>query len=207
MTMLSQPRVILHNAVTVGLSHYYACYIVSIQQAAHGVEVSRTVSRCRHLHEVYAMIMSIGFNDTQHGRLQRFRHQHTVTFLGRGHTHHHGFGRSSRTIVHGCIRHVKSGESCHHRLVFENILQRALRNLGLIRRVRGRKLTALRNVGDDRRGVVVVGTSAGKGDKRFVGCSHVTYNLTHLHLALGRRNVEFAVQFQFFRYLGVEFVE
>src|SRR5215475_1895625 len=76
--------------------------------------------------------------------------------------HHYSFRSGGRAIVHGGIRYLHAGKLADHGLKFKDGLQRALRNLRLVRRV-GRKKLAARNerVNDDW-AIVIVGASAEK---------------------------------------------
>ena len=75
-----------------------------------------------------------------------------------------GVGRHSRAVVARGVGDVHSGELADRGLVLEDRLQHALRQLGLVRRVRGEELAALQHRVDDRRDVVVVDPGAEERD-------------------------------------------
>ena len=88
-----------------------------------------------------------------------FRDQH-APFAGGAHRHHGGFGNGGRAVVHRGVGHVHAGQLADHGLEFEDRGERALRDLGLIRRV-GRQELAARDHGiDQHRTVMVVDAGA-----------------------------------------------
>ena len=76
--------------------------------------------------------------------------------------HQHGFGGGSGAVVQRRVCHFHSGEQRDLRLEFEQVLQCALRQLGLIRGVGGQELAALDQVIDRGRNVVAIGAAAEK---------------------------------------------
>ena len=56
--------------------------------------------------------------------------------------HQHRLGGRGGAVVHRGVRDLEPGERADHRLELEDRLQRALADLGLVRRVRGRELRA-----------------------------------------------------------------
>jgi hypothetical protein len=63
--------------------------------------------------------------------------------LGHAPRHHDRFPARGRAVVHRRIRHVAAEQPRDLRLELEHHLQRALRDLGLVRRVGGEELAAL----------------------------------------------------------------
>ena len=134
------------------------------------------------------MVVGIGADHVEHLGEERLRDNDAVALaLGRGHTHHHGFGRGRGAVVHRCVRHVHARETRHHRLVFKDVLQCALRNLRLVGRVGRGKLGALAQVAHHRGDVAVIYAAAGEAAQRTVFGSHGTDGAAHLHLGLGMR--------------------
>ena len=86
------------------------------------------------------------------------RHQHSLT------------GRR-RAVIHGGVGHLHAGQPAHLGLELEQNLQRALADLGLVRRVGGQELRALDQVIDARRHMVLVG--AGADEERHRARGHV----------------------------------
>src|SRR5262252_5694737 len=81
---------------------------------------------------------------------------------GQANRHHDGLSRACRTVVHGSIRDFHAGQFADHRLKFEDRLKRALRDLGLIRRIRGKEFTSRDEAVDDYGTVIEISTSSEK---------------------------------------------
>ena len=62
--------------------------------------------------------------------------------LGDAHGHHGGFGNGGRAVVHGGVGDVHAGELADHGLKFEDAGESALRNFGLVGRVRSEEFAA-----------------------------------------------------------------
>ena len=71
-------------------------------------------------------------------------------------------GHRGRAVVHRGVRDLHSGKLADQRLEFENVLQCALRDLGLIRRVRCKKFGPLDQMIDDRRRIMRINAGAEK---------------------------------------------
>ena len=80
-----------------------------------------------------------------------------------------GFGRGGRAIVVRGVGDFHAGQGGHQRLVFEDGLQRALRDFGLVGSVGGVELAAAQDVVDHGGDVVVVGARAEEGDQIVAG--------------------------------------
>ena len=63
--------------------------------------------------------------------------EHRLLSFGYPVRHQHRFGGRGRAVVHRGVRHLHAGEQRHLRLKFEQVMQRALRDFGLIRCVGG----------------------------------------------------------------------
>ena len=74
--------------------------------------------------------------------------------------HQHGLGGGGGAVVHGGVGDLHAGEQRDLGLELEQILQRALRDLGLVGRVAGQEFRALDQVIDARRHVMAVGAGA-----------------------------------------------
>src|SRR5206468_4082400 len=87
------------------------------------------------------------------------------------------------------------GELADRGLVFEDRLEDALAQLGLVRRVRGQELAALQDRVHDRRHVVVVEAGAQERDRRAVVLRRKLLEVrAQLLLAQGRRELELTVE-------------
>ena len=82
--------------------------------------------------------------------------------LGAGDGHLHRLGGGRRTVVEGGVGNVHAGEFAHHALELEDVPERALRNLALIRRVGRQELGTGGDIRNHRRGVVVIRAGAGE---------------------------------------------
>ena len=85
--------------------------------------------------------------------------------------HQHSFRRRCRAVVHGGVGHLHGRQHRHLRLELEQVLQRALRDLGLVGRVGGQEFRALDQVIHRRRHVMLVG--AGADEERHRSGRHV----------------------------------
>jgi hypothetical protein len=61
--------------------------------------------------------------------------EHRLAPPGDAVRHQHGLGGGGRAVIHGGIRHLHAGQHGHLGLEFEQVLQRALGDFRLIRRV------------------------------------------------------------------------
>ena len=80
--------------------------------------------------------------------------------LGDAVRHQHRLGGRGRAVIHRGVGDLHAGQHRDLGLELEQIMQRALRDLGLVRRVGGEELRALDQVIDARRHVVLVGAAA-----------------------------------------------
>ena len=74
--------------------------------------------------------------------------------------HEHGLGRGAGAVVHRGVGHGQAEDLADDGLELEDRLQRALRDLGLVGRVRGVELAAQEELVDRRREVVLVSARA-----------------------------------------------
>jgi hypothetical protein len=97
-------------------------------------------------------------------RVDRLREDDLLLPLGQAFREQHRFAQGRRAVVQRRVRDVERREEALVRLVLEDRLQRPLRNLGLIRRVRGEELRAQQQLVDARRLIVRVRAAAEEGD-------------------------------------------
>ena len=71
-------------------------------------------------------MQGIGIQHLTRLGVETSRHQHLILFLACSHRHHHRLSAGGGAIVHRGIGDVHPGEFSHHRLIFEDIVQRAL---------------------------------------------------------------------------------
>ena len=80
--------------------------------------------------------------------------------------HQHGFGGARRAVIHRGVGHLHGRQQRHLGLELEEVLQSALRDLGLVRRVGRQELAALDHVVDGRRHVMAIGPGADEERRR-----------------------------------------
>ena len=152
-------------------------------------------------------MQGIGVEHTARLGVQAGRYQYLVLLLSSRHRHHHRLGTGGGTVVHRGIRDVHARELSHHALVLKDIVQGALRDLSLIRGVRGEKLGALQQAGHHRWHIVVVDPIAGKTGELPVLRRQLLEGVAHLQLAHLRRQLVVALEADAVRNLGIEAVE
>ena len=111
------------------------------------------------------------------------RHQHLVHLLTGSHGHHHRLGSRRRAVVHRGIGDIHARQLRHHTLVFEDIMERALRDLCLIRGIGGQELGALEQTRYDRGCIMVIDTITGIAGQLFVLRAEPLEELAHLEFA------------------------
>ena len=108
------------------------------------------------------MELRIGLHDLHHVRQKALGQKHARLLLGAGHGHLHRLRGGRRAVIQGSVGNVHAGELAHHALVLEDVPERALRDLALIRRVGRQDLGTGGDVRNHRRGVVVIRAGAGE---------------------------------------------
>ena len=102
-----------------------------------------------------AGILRVGLQHRAIFRMHRTRDEDAAA-AGESFGHQHRFGGGSGAVVHGGVGDFLAGQLAHQGLKFEDGLQRALGDFGLIGRVGSQKFAALNNgVGDYRAQMVV----------------------------------------------------
>ena len=176
------------------------------QQVVEVCLISDTILLTNHLN-LDTMEVSIGLYHLQCLRIYRLTDEYSILFLSSGNSHHHRLCGSCRTIVHRRIGDIHACQLCHHRLVFEDIVQCTLRNLRLIGGVACQELRATEQVGDGGRGVMVIDTSASKASELLVLTSELLEQLAHLYLAHLLRQLVITFKADLVRYLRIEVFE
>ena len=197
---------IFYNTIIIGLGHNDAGYVAGRKLGLQIVLIGAPLLFGKH-DRLHAVELGIRAHHAQNGRRQRGRQKHLVALPGSRHRHEHGLGRGRGAVVHTCIREVHSRQLGHHRLIFEDILQRALGNLSLIGGIRRQKLGTRGYVGHYGRRVVVVGPAAGKARERTVGGRKLLELAAYFHLALGLGDVQWMVRQELAGHLGIELVQ
>ncbi len=122
-----------------------------------------------------------------HTRSESLRHENAIAFAGRRHHHESSLCRSSGTVIHRGVCGLKTGQLADHRLIFEDILQRALRDLRLIGGIGSIEFRPFKKMRNHRRRVMVVSTLSSE----------------HCHLAVsGTESLEPLAQFKLRHALG-----
>ena len=126
--------------------------------------------------------------------------------------HQHGLSRRGRAVVERGVRHFHAGHERHLRLEFEQILQRTLRDLRLIRRIRGEKFRALDQVIHRCGDMMPVG--AGAAEERDRSCRDVLSRYSRQRaldlefaLRVGKRRERFAADHRFLRHVAEQSID
>ena len=166
--------VIFDDAVVVGLLHDESCHAALSKFLVESLAVEHT-TLSRHEFDWEAVEVRVGLDDAAHLWVHRLAHQDAVCLLGIAPSHHGSFRRSSCAVVHRSVGNVHARQLCNHRLILEDVVERALRYLSLVRRVRRQELRALDEVLHYAGSIVVVASCTGKADElpRVVGCSQL----------------------------------
>ena len=101
--------------------------------------------------------------------------------LGDAPRHDDRFPARGRAIVHRRVGNVGAKQPRNLRLEFEQHLQRALRDFGLVRRVGGEELAALDQMIDARRHMVAIGTRA-EEEGPLARCAAAARECAHMAL-------------------------
>ena len=190
---LRQRRQIVDPAEDVGILHHDAAGVVVDPRDQVGEIGLGRQRRHRGLDHVAGIfrhrprdrhVMRVDAGREQRLRPPRHPPRHADRFPARG-----------RAVVHAGVRDVGPEQARDLRLELEQHLQRALRDLGLVRRVGGQELAALDQVIDRRRDVVAIRAAAEEErhvarDRRFCRASFVMCRSTASSLAwLGRSRI------------------
>ena len=129
----------------------------------------------RHKLDGEAVEVRVSLDDAAHLWVHRLAHQDAVCLLGVAPSHHGSFRRSGCAVVHRGVCNVHARQLCNHRLILEDVVERALRYLGLVRRVGRQELRALDEVLHYTRCIVVVASCTGKADElhRIIRCGQL----------------------------------
>ena len=127
---------------------------------------------------------------------------------GDPHGHHGGFGHGRGSVVHRRIGHIHAGQLADHGLEFEDRGERALRDLGLVRRVRSQKLAARDDRIHQHRAVMMIHARAQEIRVRVgVFAAARAEIIDDFVLAFARRNVQRAVEAHVFRKMRIQIFE
>ena len=139
--------------------------------------------------------------------VHRAGHQHLVLLLAGSHSHHHGLCSGGRAVVHRGVADVHACQLGHHRLVLEDVVQRALRDFCLIGRVGREELRALQQAWNHGGRVVVIDAVAREASQLLVLRAKLREDIAHLQFAHLRWQLVVAPEANAFRYLGVQGIE
>ena len=139
MTSVGKTGIVFYDSIGIWLENHHTSNIASRELGFKRREVGNTILLWNHLH-LDAMLPGILPQHHVSICCYGLRYQYLVLFLTSSHSHHHSLGTSGRAIVHRGIRDVHTRQFGHHRLIFKDIVQCALRYLSLIGSVRGKEL-------------------------------------------------------------------
>ena len=186
--------------------------------------------QCSHVHAARSLVVAKLRN--RDALVLRARRQHFAVLRmhrtshraaqpsGHAAGHQHCFRTTGRPVIHAGVRDLHARQLADHRLELKRSLQRALRDLRLVRRVTRQELATLHQRVDDHRPVVPVRTrtqEAGEqlacrcfGKLRHVAARQVgrirTETIQHLALRMLTRNLEVAGQPVLFRNTGKQII-
>ena len=206
MARIGNACVVFDDSVEVGLRKDYSCNIARLQLFCKFLQVGDAILLADNIDD-NAVEFGVGLYHPLYLGINGGRKKNFVAFLGSRHAHHHCLGCGCATIVHRGIRNVHSRQLGNHRLILENILQRTLRNFGLVGGVGCQKLAA-RDYGVDYRGsIVVLDACTRKADEIAVLFAQSLEEAAHLNLGHCLGQCKFAVELQFGRNFGKKVVQ
>ena len=124
--------------------------------------------------------------------------------------HQNRLAAARRTVIHGGVRHIHTGDHRHHGLELEKILQRTLRDLRLIRRVGGQELRALDQMIDRSRNMMTIGARPGEegyGTGGNILPCHAAENALHLQFAFPARQIDKPLAARAIRHVAEQVVD
>ena len=198
---------VFDDAVAVGLRQYHAGDVPLGELFLHVVKRGYAPI-FGYLADDYSVVAGVGVENGAHGRKQSRADQNAVAAAGGGDTHHHGLGGGRSGVVHRGVADVEACQRRHHRLIFEDILQGALRDFGLIGGIGRGEFAARGQGGHDGRRIVVIETVAGEADGHHIVLGgQMLEEIGHFLLAKPLVESVFALQAKFGGHVGVEIVE
>ena len=192
---LGQRAEVLDGAQEVRLLHEHGGGVV-VDGRRERLEVGLAVVVERHLHDLHAVARRVRRERRARVRVEpAARHQLRPLRLELRQVA--GGGHSARALVHRGVRHRQAGELRDRGLELEHHLEPALRDLGLVGRVRRQELRARQQRVDQRRHVVVVHAGPEEGDLLLgaaVAAGERGEVLVDLLLGAAGREVELAAE-------------
>ena len=159
------------------------------------------------LHEVDARVAGVGAERREHIGQQQRRSYHRVTLAGAGHAHTHSLGRSGRAVIHRGVGDVQARQGANHRLPLKYVAESTLRNLALVGSISCQELRTGSDVGNHRRGVVVVGALPDEHLEAGILRGEAFKPRTDFLLALCGRKLVLLFADEFRGHVGVELVK
>ena len=197
--------VVLYDTIVIRHLYYHASHATLSEFLFHVRLVGHTLLRFNP-YDVNTVELRIGINHAAHLRVDGVAYQYLRAFLSCGESHHHRLGSSRSPVVHRCVRHIHAGKLRHHTLILEDIVQRTLRNLCLIRCIAGQELRALHDTGNHRRRIMIIYTAAGKACQLIVHHPQGVEELTDFQLAHRISDLVVAFEADILRHIRVESV-
>ncbi len=195
MDVAEEARVLHHDAGRLG-----------IDQVA---EIFRALGIGRRGDNLEAGELAMGLDHFTVMRMEPAR-QHGAAAARDAVRHHHRFAGGGRPVVHRGVGDIHAGQQRHLGLELEQILQRALRHLRLVRRVGSEEFAALDQVVDRGWDVVTIGAGAEEAGARpgaEILRRQSRHVALHFQLALERRQIDRRLQPRRIRYVAVERID
>ena len=124
--------------------------------------------------------------------------------------HQHGLAGAGRAVIHRGVGDLHAGQRRDLRLELEEVLQRALRDLGLVGRVAGQEFRALDQMVHRGGDMVLVGAGPDEerhGRGRNVAGRHPRQDALDLELPLGTRQIDRRLQQLVGRHVGEQGID
>ncbi len=199
----------LEQAQVVRVGHDEAGGRLAVQRPLQRVQVGRAAGARRDLADGDARPAHRGAHDARPARVERRRQQHQRPPL-RAHRDVAGLGERRGAVVHARVGDGQARQAADERLPLVDGLQRALRDLGLVRRVGGQELAARDQRVDRGRDDAVVDAAAQEADQLalpVVGAGGAAEPVAHLLLAQAEGQVQVAVQPDVRRQVGEQLLD
>ena len=199
--------VVLDDAVVVGLLHDESCHAALSKFLVESLAVEDTIGG-RHELDGEAVEVCVGLDDAAHLWVHRLAHQDAVCLLGVAPSHHGSLRRSGSAVVHRGVGNVHARQLCNHRLILEDVVKRALRYFGLIRRIGRQELRALDEVLHYAGRIVIVASCTGKANELLCAlrCSQLFEEESQVGLRESLRQFVVSLEARSLRNVGKEVV-
>ena len=117
--------IVFHDAITVRLLYDYSGNTL-LRYLLLEIRFVGDAIVFLHHHDVHAVELGVCLHHGEHLLVYGFRNEHRVTLLSCSHSHHHSLCSGCGTVIHRSVRNIHACQFSHHRLIFEDVVERAL---------------------------------------------------------------------------------